>query len=109
VSDESTFDLADPLSTSVMTSTSQQVWLYIRGDESIQVVKLPIALVLRTFGPGRVAETYPFQHNARLEDFRRSYEQQLLDDGWTLHATQERRVEVPSSHSGVERRRSERE
>lgn len=92
-----------------MTSTSQQVWLYVRGDESIQVIKLPIALVLRTFGPGRAAQTYPFQHDAGLEDFRRSYEQQLLDDGWTVHATHERRVEVPSSTSGVERRRPERE
>ena len=92
----------------VMTSTPQQAWLYVRGDESIRVVKFPIALILRTFGPGHASQTYPFQQDAPLEDFRRAHEEQLLTDGWTLHVTYERRVEA-SSHSGVERRRSKRE
>jgi hypothetical protein len=92
-----------------MPSPSQQSWLYVRGDESIQIIKLPTASILLVCGPDRQQQTYPFDTDLLLENFRRSHGQQLLADGWTLHGTHERRVEIPSSHSGVERRRSEQE
>jgi hypothetical protein len=68
-----------------------EVWLYVRGTESIRVTKLPLALILLIHGPGHVEDIRRFTTLAALDEFRDAHEHGLLDEGWTLHFTVERR------------------
>jgi len=67
------------------------VWLYVRSTESIRVTKLPSALMLLIHGPGHVEDIRRFASLEALDEFRCAHEHGLLDEGWTLHFTVERR------------------
>jgi hypothetical protein len=68
-----------------------EVWLYVRGTESIRVTKLSLALMVFIHGPGHVEDIRRFASLAALDEFRCAHEHGLLDEGWTLHSTIERR------------------
>lgn len=65
--------------------------LYVRSTESIRVTKLPSALMLFIHGPGHVEDIRRFASLEALDEFRSAHEHRLLDEGWTLHFTIERR------------------
>jgi hypothetical protein len=69
-----------------------EAWLFVREKESVRVIKLAMARTLLVCGPGPSEKSHRFETDERLEEFRRSHEQQLRADGWVLHFTSERRV-----------------
>lgn len=66
-------------------------WLFLRGVESIRIVRDPGAFVLRVDGPGYEREVHAFKDEAEIGEFQRTYEARLLAEGWVLGASQERR------------------
>ena len=69
-----------------------EAWLFVREKESVRVIKLAMARTLLVCGPGPSEKSHRFETDERLEEFRRSHEQQLHADGWVLHFTSERRA-----------------
>jgi hypothetical protein len=76
-------------------------WLFLRGSESIRIVRDPGGFVLRVEGPGYDREVHAFKDEAEVGEFQQNYEARLLAEGWVLGASQERR-------SGRDRRRDTR-
>jgi hypothetical protein len=74
-------------------------WLFLRGSESIRIVRDPGAFVLRVDGPGYEREVHAFKDEAAVGEFQRSYE--------SLGASQERRSgrDRRTDHRGPDRRR----
>jgi hypothetical protein len=66
-------------------------WLFLRGSESIRIVRDPRAFVLRVEGPGYEREVHAFKDESEVGDFQRNFEARLLAEGWALGASQERR------------------
>ena len=66
-------------------------WLFLRGAESIRIVRDPGAFVLRVDGPGYEREVHAFKDESEVGEFQRNYEARLLAEGWVLGASQERR------------------
>jgi hypothetical protein len=66
-------------------------WLFLRGTESIRIVRDPGVLVLRVEGPGYEREVHAFKDEAELGEFQRLHEARLVAEGWVLGASQERR------------------
>jgi hypothetical protein len=83
-------------------------WLFLRGEESVRIVRDPGAFVLRVDGPGYEREVHTFKDEAEVGEFQRNYEARLLAEGWMLGASQERRSgrERRSNNRGPDRRRS---
>jgi hypothetical protein len=77
-------------------------WLFVRGGESVRLVREANARILRIEGPGYERQVHAFKDEAELSEFRQDYENQLLTDGWVIGASQERR-------SGRDRRDAPRE
>lgn len=73
-------------------ATQAHAWLFVRGKESIRVIKLAMARTLLVCGPGPTENPHRFDTDESLEEFRQSHEQQLLAAGWVLHFTSERRA-----------------
>jgi hypothetical protein len=82
-------------------------WLFLRGAESVRIVRDAAAFVLRVEGPGYEREVHAFKDEAELGDFQRAYEARLLADGWVLGASQERRSgrDRRTNSRGPDRRR----
>ena len=82
-------------------------WLFLRGVESIRIVRDPGAFVLRVDGPGYEREVHAFKDEAEVAEFQRNYEARLVAEGWVLGASQERRTgrERRSDTRGTDRRR----
>lgn len=82
-------------------------WLFLRGSESIRIVRDPGAFVLRVDGPGYEREVHAFKDEGEISEFQRTYEARLLTDGWMLAASQERRSgrDRRSNKRGTDRRR----
>lgn len=66
-------------------------WLFLRGEESIRVLRDPGTLVLRVEGPGYERQVHAFKTEGEIGDFQQSYEARLQAEGWVLGASQERR------------------
>jgi hypothetical protein len=66
-------------------------WLFLRGDESIRIVRDPEVCALKIEGPGYEREIHAFKDEATLAEFQRDYEAGLASQGWLLGASQERR------------------
>jgi hypothetical protein len=83
-------------------------WLFLRGNESVRIVRDPGVFVLRVEGPGYEREVHAFKTEAELAEFQQSYETRLRTDGWVLGASQERRSgrERRTNSRGLDRRRS---
>ena len=83
-------------------------WLFVRGEESVRIVRDPKAFVLRVEGPGYEREVHAFKDEAEVGEFQRNYEARLLAEGWMLGASQERRSgrDRRADARGPDRRRS---
>lgn len=73
-------------------SDAEEVHLFTRGQESIRIAIHQATKTVRVFGPGRLQKAHGFASDADLEEFLRSYEQQVLDNGWTLLDVGDRRI-----------------
>ena len=82
-------------------------WLFVRGGESVRIVRDPGAFVIRIEGPGYEREVHAFKSETEIGEFQRNYESRLLAEGWVLGASQERRSgrDRRSDHRGSDRRR----
>jgi hypothetical protein len=83
-------------------------WLFVRGDESIRLVRNRTELVLFIHGPGSLFRRQEFEGEEALLYFQRSLEHQLVADGWELRSTHERRSgsDRRSQTRGADRRRT---
>jgi hypothetical protein len=83
-------------------------WLFVRGEESVRIVRDPGAFVLRVEGPGYEREVHAFKDEAEVGEFQRTYEARLLAEGWMLGASHERRSgrDRRGTSRGQDRRRS---
>jgi hypothetical protein len=83
-------------------------WLFVRGEESVRIVRDPGAFVLRVEGPGYEREVHAFKDEAEVGEFQRHYEARLLAEGWMLGASQERRSgrDRRGNSRGPDRRRT---
>jgi hypothetical protein len=83
-------------------------WLFVRGEESVRIVRDPGAFVLRVEGPGYEREVHAFKDEAEVGEFQRTYEARLLAEGWMLAASHERRSgrDRRGTSRGSDRRRS---
>lgn len=86
-------------------------WLFLRGEESIRIVRDPSAFVLKVEGPGYEREVHSFKNEAEVAEFQRKYEARLTGQGWVLGASQERRSgrDRRAAHRGSDRRRAHRD
>ena len=82
----------------------QLAWLFVRGGESIRMTRLTMGATLLVYGPGAIEHSHHFNDEATLEDFRRWYHARLVDEGWFLQATGDRRKSRGAA-PGLERRR----
>ena len=82
-------------------------WLFVRGEDSVRIVRDPVAFVLRIEGPGYEREVHAFKSEGEIGEFQRNYEARLLAEGWVLGASQERRSgrDRRSDPRGSDRRR----
>ncbi len=85
--------------------SKRQVWLFVRGDESVRIMSILSGLTLLVCGPGTAEHAHHFDSEASLEDFRRWYEQRLIDDKWVLTEDPDRRGSGQQRPPGRERRR----
>lgn len=66
-------------------------WLFVRGGESVRIVRDPNAFVLRVEGPGYAREVQSFTNERDIGEFQRAFEARLEHEGWALAAMHERR------------------
>ena len=67
-------------------------WLFVRGEESIRMIKVAETTTLMVYGPGPAQNSNQFDNEASLEEFRQSHEQRVLRSGWVLLDVGDRRV-----------------
>jgi hypothetical protein len=79
--------------------------LYVRGDESVRLTTMPLALMLLVCGPGATEQLHRFNSEAALDAFQRAHEDALVAAGWTLHVSTDRRAEQ-AEQPHPERRRN---
>ena len=82
-------------------------WLFVRGEESVRIVRDPREFILRIEGPGYEREVHAFKSETEIGEFQRNYEARLVAEGWMLGASQERRSgrDRRSNPRGGDRRR----
>jgi hypothetical protein len=83
-------------------------WLFLRGEQSIRLVREASGFVLRIEGPGYERQVHAFKDEAEVSEFQQEYENGLLSDGWVLGASQERRAggdRRSENRGGPDRRR----
>jgi hypothetical protein len=71
------------------------IWLFVRGNESIRLMRPEAHCALRVNGPGARHEQYDFDREEDRTEFQRSLEAQLMAEGWVLESFSERRGPVP--------------
>jgi len=96
-----------------MSSSTEAVrrtaWLYTRGEQAVRLEMQEGAGVIRllVFGPGSASGAFDFPDETALLEYQSTYERGLLDNGFALRVTTDRRSarhgNVP--WDGVERRR----
>lgn len=80
-----------------MTSSTEAVrrtaWLYTRGEQAIRLeVQEGVGLArLLVFGPGNAYGAFDFPDEKALLEYQGTYERGLLDSGFTLRVTTDRR------------------
>ncbi len=83
----------------------RQSWLYNRNDESVRIMSFLSGLTLLVCGPRTAEHAHHFDCEASLDEFRRGYEQRLIDDKWELLAEADRRGSGQQRRPDQERRR----
>lgn len=89
----------------------KDAWLFVRGNQSIYVTKMPMGMTLLVCGPGPGEHSHHFQTEESLDEFWRWYRRHLLSEEWVLSTTPDRRSRDRSAASGggPERRRRARD
>lgn len=87
---------------------NQDEWLFMRGNQSVFVKRLPMGMTLLVCGPGYDEHSHHFQSEESLDEFWRWYKRHLLSEEWVLTSDRRtrERADVPR---GAERRRKPRE
>ena len=85
--------------------STRQVGLFVRGDESIRIISILSGLTVLVCGPGATEHSHRFDSEASLAEFRRWYEQHLIDDKWMLAENADRRGSGQQRPPSQERRR----
>ena len=83
-----------------MTALVETTWLFVRGGESVRVIRAATPegrARLLVYGPGNTQATHEFQDTATCTQRESEIERELVSDGFTLEQFTDRR-------SGLERR-----
>jgi len=83
-----------------MTGLVETIWLFVRGDESVRVIRAATPegrSRLLVYGPGNRQATHEFQDGVTCTHMEAELERQLVGDGYTLEQFTDRR-------SGIDRR-----
>ena len=85
-------------------------WLFIRGEQSVRLVRPAEGRLLVVEGPGAERQRREFEDEASLLEFQRDLEERLASEGWELRATHERRSgrDRRAEPRGADRRRGPR-
>lgn len=97
---------------SVKEEAAKDAWLFVRGNQSIYVTRLPLGMTLLVCGPGSGEHSHHFQTEDSLDEFWRWYRRHLLSEEWVPSSTTDRRSRDRSGDSGTgsnERRRRSRD
>ena len=78
-------------------------WLFVKGDQSIRVVRPPAATALSVSGPGRARAQYAFDGEAAVQAYQMELAEQFSAAGWILIGENYER------RSGGERRQAKRD
>jgi len=96
-----------------MSSSTEAVrrtaWLYTRGEQAVRLEMQEGAGVARllVFGPGSARGSFDFPDENALLEYQSTYERGLLENGFSLRVTADRRGprDGQPPWDGVERRR----
>lgn len=86
-------------------STGADAWLFTRGNQSLYVKRLPMAITLVVCGPGEDEHTHHFQSEASLDEFWSWYRKHLLSSDWLQSPSTERRAALRDPAGQPDRRR----
>jgi hypothetical protein len=85
-------------------------WLYTRGEQAVRLEMQDGSGVTRllVFGPGNARGAFDFPDESALLEYQSTYERGLLDNGFALRVTADRRGDgAPKTPwDGVDRRRA---
>jgi hypothetical protein len=93
-----------------MTALVETVWLFVRGGESVRVIRAATPegrARLLIYGPGNTQATHEFQDGVTCTQRESEIEQELVADGFTLEQFTDRRsgLDRRSTARGGDRRR----
>jgi hypothetical protein len=83
-----------------MTGLVETIWLFVRGDESVRVIRAATpegGARLLIYGPGNTQATHEFQDPVTCTHREAELERELVHDGYSLEQFTDRR-------SGLDRR-----
>ena len=84
-------------------------WLFVRGNQSIFVTRMPMAMTLVVCGPGEEEHSHHFRSEESLDEFWTWYRKHLLGNDWVQRENAERRTRPPEPGAQPDRRRRPRE
>ena len=73
-------------------------WLFVKGDQSVRVVRPPAVTVLNVSGPGHARARYSFNEETAMQAYQIELAEQFSTAGWVLVG------ENVDRRSGLERR-----
>lgn len=93
-----------------MTGLVETIWLFIRGGESVRVIRAATPegrARLLVYGPGNTHATHEFVDGIACTEREAEIERELVSDGFTLEQFTDRRsgLDRRSVPRGIERRR----
>jgi hypothetical protein len=78
-----------------MTGLVETIWLFVRGDESVRVIRAATPegrARLLVYGPGNTHATHEFQDAVTCTQRESELERELVNDGFTLEQFTDRRT-----------------
>jgi hypothetical protein len=93
-----------------MTALVETIWLFVRGEESVRVIRAATPegrARLLIYGPGNTQATHEFQDGVTCTQRESEIERELVADGFTLEQFTDRRsgLDRRSLPRGTDRRR----
>ena len=94
-----------------MTGLVETIWLFVRGGESVRVIRAATPegrARLQVYGPGNTQATHEFQDAVTCTERESELERELVADGFTLEQFTDRRSGLDRrsiARGGSERRR----
>jgi len=77
-----------------MTGLVETIWLFVRGDESVRVIRAATPegrARLLVYGPGNTHASHEFQDGATCAEREAEMERELVADGYVLEQFTDRR------------------